>query len=160
MFWLCFHLKLSLYAGFFFILFAVYLPGHMSALHCFNYPSFTFYNILSCPSQECRCDFYKRPAGDVMEQKAKPHDPSRLNVQSTWFPGHRLKLSWAPPGAPGYPVCHVGVLLGGGGLSPGPGLFLVACPGGQVITSLQLKAAAPGGTRWAGQPPFREVLQG
>lgn len=126
----------------------------------FNYPSFTFYNILSCPSQECRCDFYKRPAGDVMEQKAKPHDPSRLNVQSTWFPGHRLKLSWAPPGAPGYPVCHVGALLGGDDLSPGPGLLLVACPGGQVITSLQLKVAAPGGTRWAGQPPFREVLQG
>lgn len=72
----------------------------MPAPNCCNYPTFTLYDVSNCPSQECRCDFYKRPARDVMEQKARPHDPSGSNVQSTWLSRHRLKC---PPGDPHLP---------------------------------------------------------
>lgn len=113
------HMQLSLYTGvfFFFILWCGLSACPQQGPHCCHYPSSMFYNIWSRPRQEHACDFHKRPAGDVTEQKTKPQNPSGPNIQVMWPPGllmHTLRLPWGPQLLPSVGRGHLWVSLGEG----------------------------------------------
>lgn len=116
-----------------------------------SYPSFTVRDTLRHPSQERRCDFHEGPAGDVTEQKTKPQDLSRPNVQSTWFPGHLRKLSGPPPRPP--PAAPP--VMGGISGRRGPVPLHQAPP--THTPSLREKERPPSGPGRVGVPAWRAV---
>lgn len=145
----CVHTRLSPYADFPFCS-TVHPPVHVPVPRRLNYPSFTVYDLLSRPSQGCRCDFYKGPTGDVMGQKVTTRP---IHVKRS-----KRVVPRAPPeallGSPRGPLLHPlprGTLPGGGGLSPWVGVPPVRPP------ILQVKAQPPAGLGGVGVPVWPAV---